>query len=149
MGRDVLEQADDIDGGLAGLRTVMKPGAALVVYPVFLNDRLDGADLEMMQRHLGWLDEALDRSRMEAAFTRAGFTVELVDEIGTEWREHAEEHTPSVSRSLLHLARLRRQKNQIIERRVSRSTTTSRPNLHWETFILLGKLEPVVYVLRE
>jgi cyclopropane fatty-acyl-phospholipid synthase-like methyltransferase len=146
--RDVLEQVDDVDGALAGLRAVMKPGAPLLVYTVFANDRLDGADLAMMQRHLGWVDGALDRDRMEAAFARAGFTVELVDEIGTEWREHAEEHAPSVSRSLLHLARLRRQENQIVEWRGQEIYDHIEANLHWETFVLLGKLEPVVYVLR-
>jgi SAM-dependent methyltransferase len=146
--RDVLAQVDDLDGGLAGMRRVMKPGAALLVYSAFVTDRLDGADLAMMQRHLGWLDSTVDRNRVEAAFARANFTVELVEEIGTEWREYVEEHSPSVSRSLLHLARVRRQKDQIIEWRGREIYDHIEANLHWEAFMLLGKLEPVVYVLR-
>ena len=68
--------------------------------------------------------------------------------IGTEWREHAEERTQPVSRALLRLARLRRQRDDIIAEHGQDIFEHIEANLHCEVFQFLGKLEPIVYVLR-
>ena len=47
----------------------------------------------MMRHHLGYVEGSLDRGRVETVFADAGLQIERVDEIGTEWREYAEEHT--------------------------------------------------------
>jgi tRNA G46 methylase TrmB len=59
---------------------------------------LDNADWKVttsrwMRRHLGWLESNVRRSNMEAAFATAGFACEQIEEVGTEWREYAEERT--------------------------------------------------------
>ena len=146
--RDVLEQVDDVDGALIELVRVMKPSARLVVYTTFATDRLDGRDAEMLRLHLGNVDGNLDRSLIEAAFGRAGLQVERMQVIGTEWREYAEERDQPVSRALLRLARLRRQKQVIVADHGQDIYDHIEANLHWELFQFLGKLEPVVYVLR-
>src|SRR5688500_17233896 len=106
--RDVLEQVDDLDGALAELVRVMKPGAPAIVYTTFATERFDERDDALLRRHLGYVENSLDRAFVEAAFARANLETDRVDVVGTEWREHAEERTKPVSRSLLQLARLRR-----------------------------------------
>lgn len=145
--RDVLVQVDDLVGGLDELHRVMSSDARLLAYSSFVTDRLGGADLEMMQRHLGWLDDNVRRPYMEAAFEVAGFVVDGVEEIGTEWREFAEERTQPVSKALLRLSRLRRQRDAIVAWRGQEIYDHVEANLHYEVFLFLGKLEPVIYLL--
>ena len=147
--RDVLVQVDDLLGGLEELHRVMSLDARLVGYSSFVTDRLDGTDVEMMQRHLGWLDDNVRRPSMEAAFEAAGFVIDTVEEIGTEWREFAEERTQPVSKALLRLSRLRRQRDAIVAWRGQEIYDHIEANLHHEVFLFLGKLEPVIHVLRK
>ena len=146
--RDVLEQVDDLGGALVELARVMKPAARLLVYTTVTTDLLTAGDAEVMRRHLGNVEENLDRATLEAAFARSGFTVESFDVIGTEWREYAEERTQPVSRALLRLARLRRQRDDVVHQHGRDIYEHIEANLHWELFQFLGKLEPRVYVLR-
>lgn len=91
----------------------------------------------------------LVKEQVEAAFARAGLTVELEDPIGTEWREHAEEGTQPVSRDLLRLARLRRGRARIVEEAGEEIYGHIESTLHWLVYQFLGKLLPTVYVLRK
>ncbi len=147
--RDVLVQVDDLVGGLRDLHRVMAPDACLLAYSSFATDRLDGGDLEMMRRHLGWLDGNVRRTNMEAAFAAAGFVIDYVEEISTEWREFVEERTQPASKALLRLARLRRQRDAIVAWRGQEIYDHIEANLHHEIFLFLGKLEPVIHVLRK
>lgn len=146
--RDVLVQVDDLRGGLRGLHRVMSGDARLLAYSSFATDRLDGADLAMMRRHLGWLDDNMRRPNMEAAFEGAGFVIDRVEEIRTEWREYLEERRQPTSKALLRLARLRRQRDDIVSWRGQEIYDHIEANLHHEVFLFLGKLEPVIHVLR-
>ena len=145
--RDVLEQVDDLDGALAEIVRVMKPNARLLVYTTVATERLDGGDAEMMRRHLGNVDGNLHAGQLEAAFQRAPLQIERKDPIGSEWREYMEEQTQPVSRALLRLSRLRRQRADIIAEHGKDIYQHIEANLHWEVFQFLGKLLPVVYVL--
>ncbi len=101
----------------------------------------------MMRRHLGNIEANLDAGYVEAAFQRTGLEIEDKSVVGTEWREHAEERTQPASRALLRLARLRRQRDEIITGHGRDIYDHVEANLHWEVFQFLGKLQPVVYVL--
>ena len=146
--RDVLEQVDDLDGALFEVVRVMKPAARLLVYTTVTTNLLTANDAELMRRHLGNVENNLDRAALEAAFARSGFAVESMDVIGTEWREYAEERTQPVSRALLRLARLRRQRDDVVHAHGQEIHDHIEANLHWELFQFLGKLEPLVYILR-
>ena len=147
--RDVLVQVDDLVNGLREVHRVMAPEARMLAYNSFATDRLDGVDLEMMRRHLGWLESQVRQPDMERAFADAGFAIERVDVIGTEWREHAEEHSQPTSKALLRLSRLRRQRDGIVAWRGQEIYDHIEANLHYEVFLFLGRLEPVVHVLRK
>jgi hypothetical protein len=101
----------------------------------------------MLHRHLGNVPENLYRGHVETAFARAGLRIGRTVEIGTEWREHAEERAQPVSQALLRLARLRRQHDAVVADHGQDVYDHVEANLHWEVFQLLGKLEPVVFVL--
>lgn len=145
--RDVLEQVDDLDGALVEVVRVMKPAARLLVYTVVATESLTADDAEVIRRHLGNVEGNLDRAVLEGAFARSGLAVESVEVVGTEWREYAEERTHPVSRALLRLARLRRQRDDVVHEHGRDIYEHIEANLHWELFQFLGKLEPLVYVL--
>jgi SAM-dependent methyltransferase len=146
--RDVVEQVDDLGGALREVVRVMKPGARLLLYTTVATDLLTADDERLLRRHLGNVDGNLDRVALEATVAGTGLATESVQNIGTEWREYAEERTQPVSHALLRLARLRRQRDAIVLEHGHDIYEHIEANLHWEVFQFLGKLEPVVYVLR-
>jgi hypothetical protein len=112
------------------------------------SDLLAPAERRLLDRHLGLVAANLDEQSVEAAFARAGFAVDLKEVIGTEFKEHAEERSPSGSRTLLRLARLRRLRAALIRERGEDIYNHVEANLHWELFLYLGKLQPTVYLLK-
>jgi ubiquinone/menaquinone biosynthesis C-methylase UbiE len=145
--RDVLEQVAALDAALQGAHRVLKPGGHMLVYSVFASGRLSDEETEMFGRGLGNVVANLDESYVEAAFARAGLRIERKDVIGSEWREHAEENAGGVSKALLRLSRLHRQEPALVERFGRDIVDHVEANLHWETFLLMGKLVPTIYVL--
>ncbi|HYZ77889.1 MAG TPA: class I SAM-dependent methyltransferase [Gaiellaceae bacterium] len=145
--RDVLEVISDLQAGLSEVARVLKPGGAAVIYTVFATQRLEPREAAAFQP-LGNVPENLERARVEAAFEQAGFSVERLEEIGTEFREYDEERGQSVSESLLRLARLRRRREEVTRRFGKDKYDLWEASLHWLAYLLLGKLEPVAYVLR-
>ena len=127
---------------------VLSSTGRMLVYTTFVTDRLTTQEAEMMNRHLGNVPANLVEANVERAFTRAGWAIELKDVIGTEWREFLEERGGTVSRSLLRLSRLRRQRDVLVQRFGQDIYDHVEANPHWDTFQFLGKLLPTVYVLR-
>lgn len=147
--RDVLELIDDLDLALAELVRVMKAGAPMVVFTDVATELLDERDAEMFDRdELGPRLRNLDEARLSSSFHRAGLTLQRREPISTEWREYREEREPIVSRKLLQLARLRRRRADFVAEHGRDMCDHVEANLHWELFEFLGKLLPVVYVLR-
>jgi ubiquinone/menaquinone biosynthesis C-methylase UbiE len=146
--RDVVEQVDDLDGAFREAFRVLSPGGHMLVYATFATERLSDQEGELLAQHLGNIPANLIEANVEAAFGRAGFAVERKDVIGTEWREHVEEQRGAVSRALLRLSRLRRQREALVQRFGQEIYDSVEANLHWEVFQFLGKLLPVVYILK-
>ena len=145
--RDVLEVISDVQAGLGEVARVLKSSGAAVIYTLFATSRLEPREAAAFQP-LGNVPQNLERARVEAAFEQAGFRVERLEEIGTEFTEYNEEQMHSVSASLLRLARLRRRREEVIRRFGNDKYDLWEASLHWSAYLLLGKLEPVVYVLR-
>ena len=145
--RDVLEAVVDLPAGLAELGRVLKPGGAAVIYTVFATTRLEPGEAAALHA-VGNVPENLDRARVEGQFADAGFSIERLEEIRTEFREYDEERTRPVSDSLLRLARLRRRRDDVVERFGRDKYELWEASLQWIAYLLLGKLEPVAYVLR-
>src|SRR5690348_9319023 len=137
--RDVIEGVDELEAGLREVARVLKPTGRMLVYTVFATDLLEPKEEAMLNRLLGNVPENLVEGNVEAAFERAGLAVGRKDVVGTEWREHAEERTQPVSRALLRLSRLRRQRASVIRTHGQDIYDHVQANLHWEAYILLGK----------
>jgi SAM-dependent methyltransferase len=146
--RDVLEVVPDLGAGLSEVARVLKSGGAAVIYTVFASPRLEPGEAAVINAPLGNQLQNLDRDWVERAFVQAGLRIERFDEIGTEFREYDEERTQPVSQNLLRLARLRRRREEIIERFGEDRYRVTEASLHWLAYLLMGKLDPVAYVLR-
>ncbi|MEO1058418.1 MAG: class I SAM-dependent methyltransferase [Actinomycetota bacterium] len=146
--RDVFEQVDDPAAALAGLVRVLKSGGPLLLYTTVVTDRLRDDERALLDGHMGNIDRNLDRSWLEEQFVAAGLSIESVRSIGTEWREYSEERHQTVSTALLRLARLRRRSSEIVNDHGADIYRHIEANLHWELFQFLGKLDPLIYILR-
>src|SRR3954462_11910382 len=128
--RDVLTVVPDVQAGLSEVARVLKPGGAAGVYTVFATPLLEPREAAAFQP-LGNVPQNLDRVRVEAAFEQAGFLVERLEAIGTEFREHDEKRPRPVSDSLLRLARLRRRRDEVIRRFGREKYDVWEASLHW------------------
>lgn len=146
--RDVLEQVAPLVPALRQAARVLVPGGRLLVYTTVATDLLAPAEAAMLGNHLGNVAGNLAEDTIEAAFADAGLAVEDKDVIGTEWREYLEERGRGCSVALLRLARLRRQRETIVADHGYDIYRHVEANLHWEVFQALGKLRPIVYLLR-
>jgi SAM-dependent methyltransferase len=147
--RDVIEVIETLEPAIAETARVLRPGGHLVVFTVFASDRLEPKEAALLAQSLAVVPANLVEENVEAAFSRAGFTVAHKDAIGTEWREYAEERTEPASRDLLRLARLRRQRDRIIQHAGEDIYGHIESTLHWLVFQFLGKLVATIYVLRK
>ena len=146
--RDVLEVIPDLPAGLSETARVLKSGGAAVIYTVYATSRLEPREAAAVNAPLGNVLQNLDRDWVESAFAQAGFHIERSDEIGTEFREYDEERTQPVSENVLRLARLRRRRDEIVRRFGEDRYRVTEASLHWLAYLLIGKLDPVAYVLR-
>ena len=145
--RDVVEQVDDLEGGLRETARVLSPDGHMLVYTTFATDGLSAQEVDLLNCHLGNVPRNLVERNVEDAFAGAGLTIERKDVVGTEWREYLEERTRPASRALLRLSRLRRRREELIEQTGRDIYDHVEANLHWEVVQFLGKLVPTVYVL--
>jgi SAM-dependent methyltransferase len=146
--RDVVEQVDDLDAALRESFRVLSASGRMLVYTSLATDLLSAQEADLLDRHLGNVSANLIEANVEAAFGRAGFAIERKDVIGTEWREEIEERAGAVSRDLVRLSRLRRQRDSLIDQVGQDIYASVEANLHWGVFQFLGKLRPTVYILR-
>jgi SAM-dependent methyltransferase len=145
--RDVFPLLDDLEGAVAELSRVTKPGGHAVVYTDLLTDLIEPAETERLNGPLGNVTLSMRRDHVEQAFDTSNLLVERVELIATEWLEYAEERVGSTSRALLRLARLRRQRESILASNGEDVYDTAEASLQWLSYQFLGKVEPVVYVL--
>ena len=146
--RDVIEVVEELEPGIAEIARVLRPGGHLIVFTVFATDRLEPKEADLLLgQSLAVVPANLVEENVEAAFHRVGLAVVVKDVIGTEWREYAEERTQRVSRDLLRLARLRRQRDRIVEQAGEDIYRHIESTLHWQVYQFLGKLLPAIYVL--
>jgi SAM-dependent methyltransferase len=146
--RDVLEQVDPLVPALRQVARVLRPDGHMLVYTTVTTDLLEPGEAAMLSRHLGNVAANLTERALATAFDAAGLAIDDRDVIGSEWHEYLEERTQPISRTLLRLSRLRRQQEQITTHHGEDIYHHIEANLHWEVFLLLGKLCPIFYLLR-
>lgn len=146
--RDVLSHVSDLDAALRDSYRVTRVGGWMVVYQTFGTDRLEPREAARICADLAVAPVSLDRERFETEVKNAGFDIETVDVIGSEWREAWEEDgTHRTSHQLLQAARLIRAKDQLQPRMGEIPYRVELSNALWGVYQMIGKLEPRVYTL--
>ncbi len=145
--RDMLGHVEDLAGGLAECRRVLKTGGAMVIHDVFATPLLEPKESAWLCGELAQVPERLNDELFEQTVAEAGFTIEAVDRVASEWLEHSLESETGEKRLLL-AARLRRDRDRFIEELGEIPFRVVQANNLWTIYRMIGKLEDRVVVIR-
>lgn len=148
--RDMLNHVRDLRYALSECMRVLRPGGFMLVYQTFATDLLEPREAARLYPPLAIIPENMSTSYFEAVAQRTGFTLVERDTVGSEWREHWEEDgTRLTSNQLLHIARLRRRRDDYVQTLGRKAYESELANCYWGVYQMLGKLCPQVYVLQK
>lgn len=145
--RDVLVHPPNLHQTLAEFARVLQPGGRLLIYVTLATDKLEPLEAAWLYETLVITPQNMSPAYLEAGLRQAGFVIDEIDQIDSEWREFWEEDgTHTTSHQLLRLARLRRNREALIAQVGERDYLTELADCHWGVYQMLGKLCPTVYV---
>jgi SAM-dependent methyltransferase len=145
--RDMMGHIADRAHGLAECARVLKPSGAMVVHEVVATDLLEPREAELVCAATATVPRNLDADLFEADVRGAGFTVESLDLVGSEWYEASQEAGVAPNYPM-QISRLRRAQDELLEELGEMAYRSMYGNALWGVFILIGKLETRVYTLR-
>jgi cyclopropane fatty-acyl-phospholipid synthase-like methyltransferase len=148
--RDMLNHIPELRAGLAECARVLKSSGSMLVYQTFATDLLEPHEAARLYAPLAIVEANMSTAAFEATCRDAGLRVAERDMIASEWRERWEEDgTRTTSRQLLRIARMRRDRERLIAELGHDSYECELANCHWGVYQMLGKLCPMMYVLRK
>lgn len=146
--RDVLTHVPDLRAAFAECARVLKPGGRMLVYQTFATELLEPREAARLYPDLAVVSANMSPDYVEQAAQDVGLRITDRDIIGSEWRERWEEDGVSTtSRQLLRIARMRRNREQLVTALGQQVYANELANCHWGVYQMLGKLCPRVYVL--
>lgn len=146
--RDVLAHMRDLPSAFRSCTRVLKPNGKMLIYAMFGTELLTDEEAESLWPPLATVRDNMRRPYFDEALSAAGFTVMEVDELGSEWREYGEETDSKItSKQLLRIARMRRNRDQLIATYGEKDFASEMANCHWGVYQMLGKLSPAIYTL--
>jgi len=148
--RDMLNHVADLYKGLAECFRVLRPGGNMLIYQTFATNLLEPAEAVRLYLPLAIVAANMSQDYFETIAQRVGFQINETDRIGSEWREYWEEDgTRTTSTQMLHLARLRRNRNTYIAKFGQTAYEVELADCYWGIYQMLGKLCPMLYVLEK
>lgn len=145
--RDVLVHVADLAGAYREFARVLRPGAHALVYQMYATDLLEPREAAWLFATMGVVPASADPASTDAAVAAAGLRVRRRVEVGTEWGEWAQERRGHPGRKLLHVARLRRDRERWIARYGQAHYDMMLGDCLWHVYGILGKLTRRVYLL--
>jgi SAM-dependent methyltransferase len=145
--RDMLGHVENLDQGLAEYARVLVPGGAMVVHGVFATELMEPREAERLYADLAVVPARMSVGGFEEAVDRARFNIDSLDVIGSEWYEASQEAGIAPNYAM-QISRLRRAKSTLLEELGEFAYRSMYSNALWGIYILIGKLETRLYVLR-
>lgn len=148
---DVIGMVDDLDKAFAECHRVLKPGGKMLVYASFATDRLDQKEADELNAAQGNSMQGLDQARAEK-YLEANFKVVEKTVIGSQFTQNSTEEKKDKSQALtglLRVARLLTWPDKYIEKYGKDRYRTVLAGSHWSVYILLGKLQPTVFIVHK
>lgn len=147
--RDMLMHVPALPQALGECARVLKLAGFMLVYTTVATERMEPQEAAWLYASLGLVPESMDEVPVEAAFQGAGFQMHSKEQLGGELMEWVEEHEGRASRELMRLARMLRKPEHYQELLGAGRYEVALANYHWAIYILLGKLNPTLYILRK
>jgi cyclopropane fatty-acyl-phospholipid synthase-like methyltransferase len=148
--RDMLNHVPDLRAGLAECARALKRGGSMLVYQTFATELLEPREAARLYTPLAIVAANMSTVAFETACRDAGLRIAERDTIASEWRERWEEDgTRTTSQQLLWIARLRRDRERLIAELGRDAYECELADCHWGVYQMLGKLCPMMYVLRK
>ena len=145
--RDMFAHVADANLALGECARVLASGGLMLFHQVFATDLLEPIEAEQVFGHTAAVPERFSVAGFEEAVAAAGFTIENVDVVGSEWYEASQE-AGSAPNYLLQVSRLRRSRAALLEEMGEVAYRVVYGNALWTINQMLGKLESRVYTLR-
>jgi ubiquinone/menaquinone biosynthesis C-methylase UbiE len=144
--RDMMTHVEDLDGALIECRRVLVDAGSMLVHQVFGTPLLEPAERARICKDLATVPERLSVEIFEDSVRRAGFTIQAIDPIGSEWLESFLEREDG-EKPLLQAARMRRNKRDLVARVGVAPYRVMQANNLWTIYRMIGKLEERLYTL--
>ncbi len=148
---DVTGMVEDLETAMAECRRVLKPGGKMLLYASFGTDRLSDKEARELNDSLGNANEGTDKQRLLIPLKK-NFTLVEEEEIGSEFTQHDVEKSKGDSeaaKNLLKAARLMTWADDYKSKHGERVYQIVLAEVHWNVFILLGKLQPTVFIVQK
>lgn len=147
--RDMLNHVEDLDVAFDECRRVLKTDGAMVVYQTFATPLLEPEEALRIYADLVVVPERMSIDDFESRADSAGFSISVLDIVGSQWREAWEEDGRGVtSRQLLRAARLIRCADETLGELGELPYRAELSDALWGVYQMIGKLEPRIYILR-
>jgi SAM-dependent methyltransferase len=147
--RDVLNHVH-LPQGMSECFRVLRPGGGMLVYQTFATELLEPQEARRLYNALAIIGENMNAANFEGHARRAGFVIQSIDRIDSEWRElWAESGDRQLIDELLWIARIRRSRDSLVHRYGHAKVEAQLAGASWGVYQMLGKLCPTVYLLRK
>jgi SAM-dependent methyltransferase len=145
--RDMFAHVEDADVALSECARVLAHGGVFVLHQVFATDLLEPLEAAQVFGHTAAVPARFSPDGFEQAAKTAGFAIENVEVLGSEWYEASQE-AGTAPNYLLQVSRLRRARGALIDEIGETAYRVVYGNALWSINQMLGKLESRIYTLR-
>lgn len=148
--RDMLNHVADLRVGLAECQRVLRPGGRMLIYQTFSTELLEAREAAFIYNTMAIVPPNQSDAFFESTARSVGFAIAEKDAVASEWREFWEEDgSRKTSNQLLRIARMRRNRDELIPRLGETNYNVEIADCLWGVYQMIGKLCPTVYVLEK